>query len=119
MSIPSASESPFATGLKPPYWAVIFTNQREGRDAGYAATADRMAELARQQPGFLGMESTRNAEGFGITVSYWRSPEDIAQWRLHAEHSDARRLGREQWYAQFELRVAKVERAYGFERSAG
>jgi len=119
MSIPSASESPFATGLKPPYWAVIFVNQREGRDAGYSATAERMAELARQQPGFLGMETTRNPEGFGITVSYWRSPEDIAQWRLHAEHSDARRQGREQWYSQFELRVAKVERAYAFERSAG
>ena len=51
-------------------------------------------------------------------MSYWRSPEDIANWRLNAEHSDARSRGREQWYAQFELRVAKVERAYAFERPA-
>ena len=81
-------------------------------------TAEHMVEMARQQRGFLGMESTRDAEGFGITVSYWRSPEDIANWRLNAEHSDARSRGREQWYAQFELRVAKVERAYAFERPA-
>lgn len=107
---------PFALGLKPPYWAVIFANQREGRDAGYIEMAEHMATLAQQQPGFLGMESVRDEQGFGITVSYWRSPEAIASWRLNAEHSDARRLGRERWYSQFELRVAKVERAYSFQR---
>src|SRR5574343_106464 len=114
----SGADSRFATGLKPPYWAVIFANQRQGGDAGYERTAEHMVEMAGQQRGFLGLESTRDADGFGITVSYWRSPEDIANWRLNAEHSDARRRGREQWYAQFELRVAKVERAYAFERPA-
>ena len=26
-------------------------------------------------PGFLGVESVRGADGLGITVSYWPSPE--------------------------------------------
>ena len=103
----------FARTPKPPYYAVIFANQRTPGDDGYGATADRMVELASKQPGFLGIESTRDEAGFGITVSYWESEAAIAAWRADAEHADARRDGRERWYEHFELRVAKVERAYG------
>lgn len=104
----------FATLPKGPCYAVIFSAQRSpGDDAGYAATAARMLELARQQPGFLGAESARDASGFGITVSYWESEEAIRQWREHAEHRVAQERGRSHWYQHFELRVARVERAWG------
>lgn len=106
----------FARTPEPPYYAVIFTNQRTVGDDGYAETADRMVELAAQQPGFLGAESVRGVDGLGITVSYWTSEEAIATWKMHAEHSMARQKGRSHWYAGFELRVAKVERAYGMQR---
>jgi heme-degrading monooxygenase HmoA len=96
---------------EPPYCAVIFTSQRTGGDQGYAAMAERMVELARQQPGFLGVESVRDAEGFGITVSYWRDEASIAAWKAQAEHAVAQRLGRERWYGAFALRVCRVERA--------
>jgi heme-degrading monooxygenase HmoA len=103
-----------ATTPSPPYYAVIFTSLRTADDpAGYAATAERMVELAREQPGFLGVESARGPDGLGITVSYWVSEEAIRQWREHAEHLMAQARGRSQWYARYELRVAKVERAYG------
>jgi len=72
-----------------------------------------MVELARQQPGFLGVESVRGADGFGITVSYWESEAAIRAWREHAEHAEVRRHGRQHWYERYELRVARVERAYG------
>jgi heme-degrading monooxygenase HmoA len=72
-----------------------------------------MVELSMASPGFLGIESARDAQGFGITVCYWRSEADIAAWRAHAEHQQAQAQGHAQWYAHFELRVAKVERAYG------
>ena len=98
---------------KPPYDAVIFTSQRQGEDEGYGATADRMVELAMQQPGYLGVESVRGEDGLGITVSYWESEDAIAGWRRHLEHTAARERGRSAWYAHYELRVAKVERAYG------
>ncbi len=98
----------------PPYYAVIFSSQRNAQDdAGYAAMAARMVELATAQPGFLGVESTRDADGFGITVSYWRSDADIAGWKANAEHLGAQARGHRDWYAGFELRVARVERAYG------
>ena len=107
----------FAQLPKPPYYAVIFSSQRNARDeAGYGSTAQRMVELAREQPGFLGVESTRGVDGFGITVAYWESEESILAWRKHAEHTAARERGRSDWYEHFELRVAKVERAYGWDR---
>ena len=71
-------------------------------------------KMAAEQPGYLGVESVR--EGVGITVSYWRSLEDIANWKRVAEHLEAQRAGRDKWYVSFKARIAKVERDYGFER---
>lgn len=107
----------FAPRPEPPYYAVIFTSQRTDGDAGYAAAAARMVELAAQQPGFLGVESARGADGLGITVSYWRTLNDIAAWRRDVEHTAAREAGRARWYSHYELRVARVERAYGWDQA--
>lgn len=98
-----------------PYYAVIFTSLRTLENAeGYAQTAQRMIELAMQQPGFLGVESARGEDGLGITVSYWRDEASILAWKHHAEHSTARDNGREQWYSAFTTRICKVQRDYAF-----
>ncbi len=103
----------------PPYFAVVFSSIRTTDDPeGYGRTADRMVELARSMPGFLGLDSVRDATGVGITVSYWESEAAIRGWHQQAEHLDAQRLGRERWYEQFEMRVCRVERAYSFDRNA-
>ena len=101
-----------AARLQPPYYAVIFTSRRTDGDNGYGAASDAMVALAAQQPGFLGIESARGADGVGITVSYWDSEEAIAGWRRHAEHAATRAHGRTLWYSHYEVRVARVERAY-------
>ena len=109
-----------APGFTPPYFAVIFTSQRRdtsaNSDDGYRQAATRMGELARTQPGFLGMESVRDAQGLGITVSYWRSEADILAWRDHLEHTEIRAEGRRSWYDGYALRVCRVERESFWER---
>jgi heme-degrading monooxygenase HmoA len=105
------SAGDFAATPQPPYYAVIFTSRRTAVDDGYDAVAARMVELAAKQPGFLGVESVRDATGLGITVSYWTTPEAIAAWRADAEHRIAQQTGRAKWYEHFETRVARVERA--------
>lgn len=109
----SSKPTPLAETLQPPYYAVIFTSQRTEGERGYGSMADRMVQLASQQPGFLGVESTRGADGFGITVSYWASEEAIAAWKADVEHQQAQQAGKRIWYADYQLRVAKVERDYG------
>jgi heme-degrading monooxygenase HmoA len=91
---------------------VIFSSLRTPGDEGYGQMAARMVELAQHQPGFLGEESTRGADGFGITVAYWSSLEAIAHWRAHAEHRVAQETGKAKWYEHYAVRVALVERAY-------
>ena len=107
MSAGGAARTP-----EPPYYAVIFSSTRTAIDEGYGAMADRMVELARRQPGYLGVESVRGADGFGITVSYWTSLEAIASWKAHGEHLIAQQTGRQKWYQHFATRIARVERAY-------
>lgn len=105
---------PFAPLPAPPYFAVIFSSVRsEGGQQAYDEASQRMLDLAAQQPGYLGVESARGADGFGITVSYWQTEEAIHAWRRHAEHTLVRERGRTDWYRHFEVRVARVERAYG------
>jgi len=107
------SSSKIATTPKPPYYAVVFTSLRTDGDHGYDEMAVKMVELAAQQPGFLGVESVRDAAGLGITVSYWESEDAIRHWKANAEHRQAQEKGRGQWYADYRLRVAWVEREYG------
>lgn len=103
--------SGIATTPTPPYYAVIFTSTRTEGDNGYSEVGDRMVELAQQQPGFLGIESARN--DVGITVSYWADLASIKAWKAHSEHINAQKMGREQWYESFKVRIAKVDKDYG------
>lgn len=97
----------------PPYYAVIFTSIRKEGDNGYEEIAEKMAELAKQQPGYLGIESARNE--IGLTVSYWESLEAIRNWKMNADHLIAQKKGREEFYSSYKVRIAKVERDYGLE----
>jgi heme-degrading monooxygenase HmoA len=102
--------------IQPPYYAVIFTSQRSDSDNGYGQMSERMEKLAAEQAGFLGAQSIRGSDGFGITVSYWISEEAIALWKANAEHFSAQQKGKHHWYEHFEVRVAKVERAYDWDK---
>lgn len=109
--------NPFATLPEPPYYIVAFSSARREGDHGYAAMAQRMVDLAAEQPGFLGVESARGPDGFGITNSYWRDLDSIRARKAVTEHLTAQRLGRERWYSHFEMRIGKIERAYSFDMS--
>ncbi len=102
----------FADTPDPPYWAVIFTSKRTSDEQGYVAMAQAMMKRALAHPGCLGAESVRGADGLGITVAYYKDEASIATWKADAQHDVAQRLGRERWYEHYELRIAKVERAY-------
>ncbi|MEO1043032.1 MAG: antibiotic biosynthesis monooxygenase [Pseudomonadota bacterium] len=105
------TDAPRARLPEPPYYVVIFTSEKTGDDAaGYADAAQRMVDLAETMPGFLGFRSATGSDGLGITVSYWRSEEDIARWRAHPEHASAIGSGKAQWYSWYESVTAKVDR---------
>lgn len=99
--------------------AVIFSSQRtKADDAGYQAAAQEMEILAAKQPGYISIESARDIDGFGITVSYWADEESARAWRDHPRHSEIRELGRALWYESYQLTVADMVRNYGWTKYA-
>ena len=104
----------FAATPEPPYTAVIFTSRRTDRDEeGYGAAAAAMEAAAARQPGYLGIESARDVRtGLGITVSYWATQADARAWKAVATHAQVQRRGRQDWYVDYRVRVATVERHY-------
>lgn len=102
--------------MQEPYYAVIFTSKQTSQTRGYKQAAALMEELAEQMPGYLGIEGAKNeSDKTGITVSYWKSLEDIARWKAQAEHQGAQRMGKSDWYENYTVRICKVEREYHFE----
>ena len=95
-----------------PYYAVIFTSTQNENIDGYSEMSEKMENLAKQQQGFLGMDSARNT--VGITVSYWASLEAIKNWKQQSEHLQAQLKGRKNWYSWYNVRICKVEREYEF-----
>mgnify|MGYP001596664869 CR=1 FL=1 len=75
--------------------------------------AQRMIELASVAPVYLGIDSVRENEGIGITVSYRRDEESIKSWKANAQHQVAQETGRARWDEEYCVRVALVERVYG------
>ena len=104
----------FASTPKPPYYAVIFTSLLSEKTEGYEEMANRMLALAKEQTGFLGVESAR--EGLGITVSYWQDLEAIKHWKANSEHLLAQHYGKTKWYGAYRTRICKVEHEYGLEK---
>jgi heme-degrading monooxygenase HmoA len=101
---------------EPPYYAVIFTSRRNEQPGDdYDDTAARMFDLAAKQPGYLGV-TTGSTDGGSITISYWTDEDAIAAWKRDADHAFAQYQGRTRWYDEYEIRVARVERAYRHRR---
>lgn len=97
-----------------PYYAVIFTSVRTDIEQGYAEMANLMVEIAKEQEGFLGVESARS--DVGITVSYWKDLASIKNWKNNLDHLQAQKMGKQKWYESYKVRIALVEREYGFEK---
>ena len=98
-----------------PYYAVIFTSTRTEGDNGYGAMAELMETLAKQQDGFISIDSARSE--VGITVSYWEGLEAIKQWKQQTDHIVAQQKGRQDWYNWYNVRICKVEREYEFDKN--
>ena len=99
-----------------PYYAVIFTSTLKENHEGYSEMAEKMEHLAKQQPGYLGIDSARN--NIGITISYWESLESIKNWKQQSEHLQAQQKGQQHWYSWYNVKICKVEREYEFKTTS-
>lgn len=110
--------SEIAKTPKTPYYAVIFTSIRTSGDNGYGKVADEIVSIVSKQKGFLGAESVRGEDGFGMTISYWDSLDSINKWKNNGPHMDAKEMGKKMWYSKYMIRICKVESDNYFENNS-
>jgi heme-degrading monooxygenase HmoA len=76
-----------------------------------------MLELASRQPGFVSIKTFAADDGERVSIVEFESEAAQAAWRAHPEHREAQRLGRERFYAEFEVVVCEPLRRHGSARA--
>ena len=94
----------------------MFVSRRTLTTEGYGEALARMEALVANQPGYLGVRSIRGADRNGITIVFFESRENAAAWGQHREHRAVMERGRDEWYENYEIYYAQVERAHSFRK---
>ena len=99
-------------------YAVIFKSTRTtNANELYDNWSEITERLVRQIPGFLDFYSYRDLHTrSGVTVAFFESEEALKLWRELPEHLEAQKLGRTDFYENYEVFVTKVERQYSWNK---
>ncbi len=84
----------------------------------YVALVDRMVELAATMPGYISHKGFFAEDGERCTIVEFESEEAQRAWRMHPEHRDAQRKGREIYYESYHLQICEMKREAKFDRNA-
>jgi heme-degrading monooxygenase HmoA len=107
----------------PPNYAVIFVAKKRSSNEAYLTSYNELAktlrEKAERHAGFVYFESVEDVSGWEITISYWKDEESIRQWKSDLTHLLAQEQGRVNFYSEYHVRVAKLQRSYSFRNNEG
>ncbi len=91
---------------------------RPGVDDEYGPMAERMDELAAAMPGYVSHKAFTAEDGERVTIVEFESEEAMRAWRLHPEHREAQRRGRDRFYSEYRIQVCPVAREARFPQAA-
>jgi heme-degrading monooxygenase HmoA len=90
-----------------------------GLQDDYVALVERMVELASSMPGYISHKGFFAEDGERCTIVEFESEEAQRAWRMHPEHREAQRGGRETYYESYSLQICELKRESKFDRNAG
>ena len=96
--------------------AVIFeVRPAEGRRQDYLDIAAALKPELEKIDGFLGIERFQSLVDPQklLSLSFWRDEAAVTAWRNLERHREAQKVGREDIFCDYRLRVAHVLRDYG------
>ena len=104
-----------AERIDPPFYAAILNDNTHKRleDANHLAPTDEMVSLAPGQPGFLGLETSKDQKGRWVAVSYWRDMNALNAWEQRGDFEIRKRFGGASLSDTCALRITKVNRKLG------
>ncbi len=89
-----------------------------GLQDDYVALVERMVEIAAGMPGYKSHKGFFAEDGERCTIVEFESEEAQRAWRMHPEHREAQRDGRETYYESYSLQICELKRESKFERKA-
>ena len=97
---------------------VFRTRLQPGLRDDYVALVDRMVQIATTMPGYISHKGFFAEDGERCTIVEFESEETQRAWRMHPEHRDAQRKGRDIYYESYSLQICEVKRTSRFDRNA-
>ena len=88
----------------------VFRNRLRPEAQDYPGMSARMSELARGMPGYVSHKTFVAEDGERVTIVEFESEEAQRAWRLHPEHIEAQKKGRQSFYSEFRLQICSVQR---------
>jgi len=82
----------------------------------YVELVERMVALAASMPGYISHKGFFAEDGERCTIVEFETEEAQRAWRMHPEHREAQRKGRDIYYASYNLQICDVKRQSTFER---
>ena len=97
---------------------VFRSRLKPGAQEEYTKWATRMSELACKMPGYVSHKVFVADDGERVTIVEFESEEAQRAWRMHAEHVQAQKKGRADFYSEYRLQICTVQRDTSFPKHA-
>lgn len=89
---------------------------REEARTEYMALASRMAELATTMPGYRSRKTFVAEDGERVVLVEFEDEASQRNWSVNPDHVQAKKKGRESFYAEYTIQVCDVVRESRFSR---
>jgi heme-degrading monooxygenase HmoA len=93
---------------------VFRSRLRPGAMDEYLEWAQRMAAIARTMPGYVSHKGFTAQDGERVTIVEFTDEESQRAWAMQAQHVEAKKKGRADFYAEYKLQVCTVVRESAF-----
>ena len=84
----------------------------------YNEWAPRMSALAKTMPGYISHKVFVAEDGERLTLVEFEDDKTQRDWRMNAQHVEAQKKGRKDFYQEYKLQICKVERESSFTADA-
>jgi len=80
----------------------------------YAGLAAHMSDLAKGMPGYISHKGFVAPDGERVTIVEFEDEQSLQAWSRHAEHLEAKKRGRSDFYSEYKIQVCTVQRQSEF-----
>lgn len=97
---------------------VFRSRLKPGAKDEYLEWAQRMAAIARTMPGYVSHKGFTSEDGERVTIVEFRDEESQRAWAAQAQHVEAKKKGRAEFYEEYKVQVCTVVRESAFTAKA-